>query len=240
MHWTIEQATPTFVQAIAHLKSSTYPHVAEPLAEGCWALHDEPSRKLARKIEVVSCNLGAIRATELATKRGLGWHFVCEISPIGADLNQVTLDYKALGYRALSTETYFVHDLVDIPPAKGKLQPRLVDSENYNEIHQRAHQPRKLQEGLTRLCIWTDRWDLGWVTSVDCGEGAWVSDLYVFETERRKGYGHDLMSAVLAYQKEQGYKQSVLTASKAGATLYPQVGYKHIGTLQIFCPKARA
>ena len=45
------------------------------------------------------------------------------------------------------------------------------------------------------------------------------------------------MTQMLRDDRASGSKLAVLTASHAGAKLYPAVGYKQIGTLMLYTPK---
>jgi hypothetical protein len=47
------------------------------------------------------------------------------------------------------------------------------------------------------------------------------------------------MSALLADDRAHGVESSVLLASSDGARLYPHLGYRRLGVLQIFCPVRR-
>jgi len=61
--------------------------------------------------------------------------------------------------------------------------------------------------------------------------------MYVQAQFRRRGIARALMSEMLRDDRAGGAKLAVLTASHAGAKLYPIVGYKQIGTLMLYTPK---
>jgi predicted acetyltransferase len=63
--------------------------------------------------------------------------------------------------------------------------------------------------------------------------------MYVEATHRRRGIGQALLCHMLRDDRTRGSKCSVLTASHAGALLYPRVGYERIGTLFMFAPRAK-
>ncbi|MES1147477.1 MAG: GNAT family N-acetyltransferase, partial [bacterium] len=77
---------------------------------------------------------------------------------------------------------------------------------------------------------------VGFVRSVPFQQDSWVSDLFVVQSYRGQGYGRALMARLLRDDKKAGLRNSILLASRAGARLYPHVGYQLMGELQIFCP----
>jgi CheY-like chemotaxis protein len=82
---------------------------------------------------------------------------------------------------------------------------------------------------------------VGCVRSVDAAGAAWCAGMFVSPSHRRRGIGKALLCRMLFDDRERGSRCSVLTASHAGALLYPHVGYTRIGTLLMFVPmKAKA
>ena len=63
--------------------------------------------------------------------------------------------------------------------------------------------------------------------------------MYVEPKFRRRGIAREMMSKMLRDDRTNGSKLAVLTASHAGAKLYPVVGYKQIGTLMLYTPKKK-
>ena len=80
---------------------------------------------------------------------------------------------------------------------------------------------------------------VGWVRSVRALDSAWVSDMYVLASHRRKGIGFALLTKMLRDDRAAGAKSSVLLSSHTGALLYPKAGYEQIGMLYIFVPRKR-
>ena len=78
---------------------------------------------------------------------------------------------------------------------------------------------------------------VGRVRSVDAVGATWCADMYVATSHRRRGIGQALLSRMLRDDRACGSKCSVLTASHAGALLYPRLGYERIGTLFMFAPR---
>lgn len=235
----IPEAIEVFVHAFCEGKSMTYPYIPT-LIDGLWVMRDTPDRKNARKIEIITHDIEPETVVDTIRNHGIGWHFLCEIHSPDADFEAIRSKYKSLGYKALSTEWLFVHDLRVIPAFESEPPARLVpDEATMQTINQRGKQKRKLRPGTRHFTVWDEDRDYGWVYSIPYKDKAWVGDLYVYESDRGKGYGRALMSKLLQSDRENGVKQSVLLASTAGARLYPHMGYRQIGILQMFCPAKR-
>ena len=218
----------------------TYPYVPT-LVNGLWVMQDTPARKNARKIEIVSHGMDPEKVVENISKIGVGWHFLCDIHYPDDGFDAIRTRYKALRYKALSTEWLFVHDLQNIPTIESVPPVRLVDDQaTMDSIKMRGSQRRKLRPEARHYTIWDDNQDYGWVYSVPVGKNNWVADLRVHESERGKGYGRALMSKLLRDDQALGVQNSVLLASSSGARLYPHLGYQQIGVLQMFCPTTRS
>jgi GNAT superfamily N-acetyltransferase len=236
MNEELNSAIEVFVQAIAKSKSQYGPYFCRRLGE-MWVLHDDPTRKDPRKTEVVTTGKDSDAVVEEIRKADLGWHFLCDIQPNDFDFEARRSEYKALGYRAMSKEWMFVHDLVKLPEFDSSPAVRMVTSQaEANGIPQIAKHKLKLQSGSRDFWIWDERRDYGAVRSIDIGDSCWVQGLHVHRDVRRRGYGKALMSALLQSDASLGRQRSVLLASTAGSKLYPLVGYRQIGVLQMFCP----
>ncbi|WP_246673539.1 GNAT family N-acetyltransferase [Mesorhizobium sp. B2-4-14] len=154
--------------------------------------------------------------------------------------------YKALGYRLLRTEGFFVQPLRWIPSP-----PALVSIERVRTA-ERAAQLGKI---MRRRPIATDLLGdgapfrqyvavegddiVGRVRSVDAVGATWCADMYVEPSQRRRGIGKALMAKMLHDDQVRGSRCSVLMATHAGALLYPSMGYERIGMLLIFGPRSR-
>ncbi|WP_244482884.1 GNAT family N-acetyltransferase [Mesorhizobium sp. Root102] len=154
--------------------------------------------------------------------------------------------YKALGYRLLRTEGFFVHRLRQIP------SPPAVASVERVQTAERAAQLGKIIRRLPiaddllgdsapfRQYVAVDGADIvGRVRSLDAVGATWCSSMYVEPSHRRRGIGQALMSKMLHDDRARGSRYSVLAATHAGALLYPRMGYERIGTLLIFAPRSR-
>lgn len=236
---SIPEAIEVFVHGFSHGKSQTYPYVPTKLGH-LWVMRDDPPRKKERKIEVITHRLEPAEAVKMIQYAEIGWHFLCDIHGPDEDFQARRSQYKELGYRAMSTEWLFLHELKNIPVIDSDPPVRQVaDQEMLKQINQVAMQSQKLQSDTRLFSVWDETRDYGWVTSVPYKESAWVANLYVHKELRGKGYGRALMSKLLQTDRENGVKQSVLLASSDGARLYPHMGYQQIGILQMFCPIRR-
>ncbi|MBS1715229.1 MAG: GNAT family N-acetyltransferase [Armatimonadetes bacterium] len=236
---TVDEAVEVFVRAFCHLKSRTSPYLLDRF-DGLWILHDPPGRRNPRKTEVVTTVTEPEDTVSRIAASGTGWHFLCDVQGLEDGYGARRAKYKDLGYRAVSTERLFVHGLSDVPEFTSDPPPRVVTDEPVlASIPQSAPQKRKLQEGTRITCVWDDISDIGWASSVRVGENAWAADLYVHRPYRGQGFGRALMSRLLQDDRESGVRTSVLLATSDGARLYPHLGYREIGVLQMFCPVRR-
>lgn len=243
---TIADAIEVFVHGFAFTRSRTHPYLAEQV-NGLWILRDAPGRKNPRKIEVIAHGIEPAEVVRKIRESDIGWHFLCEVHVPNAPFDEIRGEYKAAGYRALGTEWLFAHDLGEIPVFESEPSVRRVTTVEESERLKLAsgrrkilpqhlkgeNQPQRLYAAMdeVRVC--------GWVSSIPVGRSAWVSDLYVFQEHRGKGFGRALMSALLRDDLAHGAETSVLVASSDGARLYPHLGYEQIGVLQVFCPVRR-
>ncbi|MBI1332299.1 MAG: GNAT family N-acetyltransferase [Armatimonadetes bacterium] len=237
---SIPEAIEVFVHAFCEAKSRTYPY-APTLVDGLWIMRDTPDRKNARKIEIVTHGIEPAKAAKTIQDNGIGWHFLSEIHPVDADFDAIRAEYKSLGYKAVSTEWLFVHELNDIPIHESEPPVRPVTSQAMlDAIPQRGKHKHVLRPNIRKFSIWDDETEYGWVNSIPFKNAAWVGGLFVHESDRGRGYGRALMSALLQSDRDHGVQTSVLLASSDGARLYPHLGYQKIGVLQMFCPKNRS
>jgi GNAT superfamily N-acetyltransferase len=253
---SIPDAVEVFVRGFCFLRSSTRPYVAERLGH-LWLLRDAPPapragkpatvRRDPRKAEVIAYDTAPARVVAAIRDADPGWHFVCHLHEPDVLTRSIRDAYKALGYRALATEWMFAHDLGAIPALGSEPPVRRVRTEEEAErlrtlSRRRQIRPQDLAADAApqRLYAAMDvREVYGWVSSVPVRQHAWVANLYVPAQHRGKGFGRALMSALLADDLAHGVDASVLLASTDGARLYPHLGYRQLGVLQIFCPVRR-
>lgn len=232
----LERAVEACVHAFAMGKSRTYPYEVSRF-EHLWVMQDHPPRKDARKSEVMAVEQDPASVVDRVQRSGVGWHFLCDIS--GPDFNHKDRKaaYKRLGYRAMSTEWVFVHDLDEIPVHESDPAPRLVQTRvEWEAIPQESSQKRTWWPEVRQYCIWDEALAYGWVQSRPYQDLGYTAELYVRDQHRRRGFGRSLMSRVLRDDKAAGCSATVLISSAAGAKLYPSLGFREIGTLLAFCP----
>lgn len=164
------------------------------------------------------------------------------------DYDAVRSAYKALGYRALSTESLFVCALADRKPANGAWEIRRVASMDEMkrvslEVFGRAKRrlrPQDLTDARPTMRMYYAQSDgraVAVARSLMPRRGAtWLFDVHTAESHRRRGIATELINKVLEDDAALGSKHSVLLASTAGAMLYPLLGYQLRAILQLYAP----
>lgn len=226
-----------FVIAFCRGKSVYHPYVPRRIG-GLWVLEDGPGRRRPRKSEVIAHGLTPEQVVRRIRDGRVGWHFLCHaITPGEISGGELRSRYRALGYRSLGSEGMFAHRLTDIPEFVSNPPVRRIESAAQLDAMYSGEGRRRCWRDDARLYgIWDDRTDYGWVYSTPVERDAFVSDLFVGEECRRRGFGSALMSRLLRDDRDTGVEFSVLLASRAGTELYPRLGYQNLGTLEIFCP----
>ncbi|MBS1704888.1 MAG: GNAT family N-acetyltransferase [Armatimonadetes bacterium] len=234
-----ERAVRVFALGFARGKSRTHPYLAEDNG-GLWHMRDGPGKRGSPRAEEISVyGRSPEEAVAFVRREVQGRHFIGHLYPELSNFDSIRAAYKSLGYRTMLTEWLFIHDLIDIPELQSDPPVRhLETAEEWSSIQQRfkGRHVRKLSEHARLFAIYDAKQDYGWVESVPLGEDAWVAGLYVHSTDRGRGFGLALMSQMLMKDRACGVRQSVLLASRAGARLYPHLGYRQIGELQLFAP----
>lgn len=242
-------AVKTFVLGHAISKSLTHPYEAVSI-DGVWGLRDKErsNPRKYRKEEWVGWDIEPSKLVRIATENTRGWHFLGAMIPNSEDPDAVRDAYKELGYRLLSTEPLFVHDLKRIPnkssPAKISRMKSLEQSLAYAKEARIKPLPNSvLQSDSTwrHYLATLDEQIVGWVSSIQTSTGAtWCANFFVREAYRRQGIGSALLAQMLRDDRRQGVSHSILLSSHTGAHVYPKLGYQQIGTLLILAPKKRA
>jgi GNAT superfamily N-acetyltransferase len=241
-------AVEVFVRGFCFMKSSARPYFAERLGE-LWLLHDPPGARRPRKAEVVAHGMAPAEVVRRVRAADVGWHFVCHLHESDAAFQPIRDAYKRLGYRALATEWMFAIDPAAAPAFASQPPVRRVRAGEDAARIQRARRGQRAiraehlvaEPAPQRLyAVMDDGAVYGWVSSVPVERRAWVADLFVEARHRGRGFGRALMSALLADDRAHGVTASLLLASSDGARLYPHLGYRRLGVLQIFSPLRRA
>ncbi len=228
-------------------KSVTHRYEANQIGS-IWQLRDAPRKNARnyRKEEYICSGIAPHRVDSIARENTRGRFFICDIVPSAVDNTAYRREYKALGYRLLATEPFFIHDMKRIPSPKNKsVKIQLVEESSLAARLGQALRMKPLtdsyfgEHGLFRQYVaLAGEKIVGWVRSVPAGRSNWCSTLGVIETYRRRGIGQTLLAKMLRDDRRLDVETSVLLASHTGALLYPGLGYKMIGMLYIYAPKA--
>ncbi len=248
-HRFIESAIEVFVRGHSAGKSRTFPYEASRVGP-LWVMRDAPRKNPRdyRKEEWIAHEVDAREVDAIARRQTRGRFFVCAIVGEGEPDAATRSAYKALGYRLLATEGFFVQRLKRIPKSPSPVSIERVRTPDLAARLGKATRTRPIADGLLRAdapfrqYVALDGEDIvGRVRSVDAAGATCCADMYVNPSHRRRGIGQALLCRMLRDDQARGSKCSVLTASHTGALLYPRVGYERIGTLFLFVPsKARA
>ncbi len=242
---TIQSAIQVFANGFSFTRSRTKPaEVAhfESMTIMRDVRHDHPD---ARNQELIFGNASVEEATRVIAEYGPPKHKLCWIVSPDVSDEDACAQVKALGYRLMAREGFFTFDQTDPLPLATVEGVRRVVSEEDHRILAKANGIKPLPSRwvlgdtpkLRRFAVDDGERPVGWVSSVDAGDGCtWVSALWVNPEHRGKGYGFSLMAKMLSDDRERGYRHSVLLASYAGARLYPHLGYRRIGTLYLATP----
>jgi GNAT superfamily N-acetyltransferase len=197
-----------------------------------------------RKEEWIAYGVDASEVDALARRKTRGRFFVCAMVGAGEPEAHTRSAYKALGYRLLATEGFFVQRLKRIPKLPSPLPVERVRTSEMAARLGKITRPRPIEDSLLgddapfRQYVALDGDEVvGRVRSVDAAGATWCAEMYVKPTQRRRGIGQALLCRMLRDDRARGSKCSVLTASHTGALLYPRVGYERIGTLFLFAPR---
>jgi GNAT superfamily N-acetyltransferase len=268
----IEHAIEVFVRGFSACKSVTHPYECFRVGK-LWVMRDAPRKnaKNYRKEEWIAYGVEPREVDAAARRNGKGIlpvlsvppvrrrFFVCAMQAMGEPEGDLKAAYKALGYRLLSTEPLFVHDLRKIPrvaamgtagqasSATPKMVIQQVKTVEMAERYGKASRTRPIPaEQLTKDASFRQYVALdgdkivGAVRSVNAGDSAWCANMYVWPRYRRRGIGSALLARMLRDDWARGSKKSVLLSSHTGALVYPRVGYQQIGLLYIFAPPRKA
>jgi GNAT superfamily N-acetyltransferase len=241
----IEFAIEVFVRGHSAGKSRTHPYEVSRVGP-LWLMRDAPRKNERdyRKEEWIAYGVDAGEADAIARRGTRGRFFVCAMVGEGEPDGPTRAGYKALGYRLLATEGFFVQRLARIPKLGSPVPIERVRTPETAARLGKATRTRPIADSLLgddapfRQYVALDGDEIvGRVRSADAAGATWCADMYVKPTHRRRGIGQALLARMLRDDRARGSKCSVLTASHTGALLYPRVGYERIGTLFLFAPR---
>lgn len=240
-----EFAIEVFARGHSAGRSRTFPYEVSRVGP-LWVMRDAPRKNPRdyRKEEWIAHYVDPREVDAIARQHARGRFFVCAMIAEGEPDEPVRAAYKALGYRLLATEGFFVQPMKRIPrPPSPVSIERFLTPDVAAELG-KITRTRPISSHLLaddapfRQYVARDGEDIvGRVRSVDAVGATWCADMYVQPSHRRRGIGRALLSKMLRDDRAHGSKCSVLTASHTGALLYPHVGYERIGTLFMFAPR---
>jgi len=245
----IQEAIETFAHGFAATRSITHPYLVSRV-DPLWMLHDAPraDRKERRNREYLACGTPPGQVVELIERTKPDRYALCVIHP-GLERNSgIEQAYKGLRFRYARHEPVFVADVRHLEQGGPSPRVRRVRTADDAAAVSRAarrrqipnHEVEREDADAALFAALDDGEPVGWVSSIRTSrDSAWVANLFVRQEHRGQGLGGALMRAMLAFDAERGVRFSVLTASQAGSRLYPSVGYRQIGTLQLFNPLHR-
>src|SRR5882672_6706335 len=241
----IEFAIEVFVRGHSAGRSRTFPYEVSRVGP-VWLMRDAPRKnpRNYRKEEWIAHDVDPREVDAIVRRHTRGRFFACVMIAEGEPDEPTRTAYKALGYRLLATEGFFVQRLKRIPKLPPPVSIEQVRTPGLAAQLGKVTRTRPISSNLLgddapfRQYVALDGEDIvGRVRSVDAVGATWCADMYVNPSHRRRGIGQALLSRMLRDDRARGSKCSVLTASHTGALLYPRVAYERIGTLLMFVPR---
>ena len=240
-----EFAMEVFVRGHSVSRSRTFPYQVSRVGP-LWLMRDAPRKNSRnyRKEEWITHDVDPRDVDAIARQHARGRFFICALIAEGGPDEATRIAYKALGYRLLATEGFFVQRMKRIPRPPSPVSIERVRTPDLAAQLGKITRTRPISNNLLgddapfRQYVALDGTEIvGRVRSVDAAGATWCADMYVHPSHRRRGIGQALLLKMLRDDRARGSKCSVLTASHTGALLYPRVGYERIGTLFMFAPK---
>ena len=244
----LDRVIEAFARGFAFTRSFTHPYLVERVGP-LWALRDAPRTRAAdhRREEYIVHGVEPAEVDRIIRANARGRFCISAIRTPDEPDGALRADYKALGYRLGTTEPVMAHRLRRVPKVSDPLPIRRVTTPDLADRLARAARSRQVlpehlgdNSPLWQYIALDGERPVAWVRSIRALEDAgWVSNLYVEPEYRRRGIGRSLLARMLRDDRARGLTRSVLTASHAGALLYPRVGYELLGELLLFTPKKR-
>jgi len=243
-----EFAIEVFVRGHAAGRSRTHPYEVGRVGP-LWSMRDAPRKNPRdyRKEEWITHGVDPGEADAIARKHARGRFFLCAMLADGEPDGPMRAGFRALGYRLLATEGFFVQPLKRIPRPPSSVSIERVRTSDMAARLGKITRTRPIASNLLgddapfRQYVALDGEDIvGRVRSVDAAGATWCADMHVQDSHRRRGIGRALLARMLRDDRARGSQCSVLTASHTGALLYPHVGYERIGSLYMFAPSRRS
>jgi GNAT superfamily N-acetyltransferase len=243
----IQRAIEVFVCGFAFTRSFTHPYLVEQVGP-LWVMRDGPRKRgNYRTEEWVGYHVAPQEIDQIARVHTRGRFCLCVLFDRDESQTAARADFKALGYRLMTTEPLMAHPLTTIPAVDAPaVIARVMTSELAERLAKVAGERQILPEQLTpnaplRQYVATIGDELvGWVRSIVIDDATWCADMYVEPAFRRRGIARALLSRMLHDDRDHGATLAVLLASHVGAKLYPVIGYQQIGELLLYTPKKQS
>ena len=240
----LHHAIEVFARGFCFTRSFTHPYLAEQVGE-IWVVRDAPRKRGEyRREEWIAHGVTPAEIDETARKHTRGRFAICAIYGVNESDQPLREGFKVLNYRLGATEPIMVHKLKRIPRFEEPVKiVRVATADLADRVNKAAGARQILPEHLGKdsplrqYVALVDDKPVGWVRSIDVEGATWCADMYVVPAFRRRGIARAMMAQMLRDDRAHGSRLAVLTASHAGAKLYPIVGYKQIGTLMLYTPK---
>jgi len=242
---TLERATDVFGAGFTYTRSFTHPFEYVRIGP-LRVMRDLPRRSGDyRAEEILVLGISAAEAVKAIREYKPSRFFLCAIHGMDGSEDEVRDAYKAQHFRLLRREPLMVRSLDGVDVAPGPFPVVRIETPAQAEaVRQgaggRQILPRDLgveDANLRLYAAFDGPVAVGWVRSIRGPERTtWVSNMHVQPDYRRRGIASSLMTAMLVDDRRHGAEWSVLLASNAGAQLYPILGYRQIGLLQLFAP----
>ena len=238
----VEFAIEVFVRGFSAGVSRTFPYTVSRIGP-VWVMRDAPRKnpRYYRKEEWIAHAVDARDVDASARQKTRGRFFVGAFVGAGESDDPTRVAYKSLGYRLLTTEGFFIQRLTRIPKLPSPVKIERVQTPELAAGLAKATRSKPIPDNMLdndaafRQYIAPDGDEIvGQVRSVDAVGATWCADMHVAVPHRRRGIGKALLGRMPRDDRRHGSKCSVLTASHAGALLYPHAGYERIGTLLVF------
>ena len=237
----MDRGIEVFAKGFADTRSFAHTCLAKRVGK-LWHVKDAPRKKGDyRREEWIGWGVPAERYRDAAEKHSITRHCVSAICPIDDPEEELKAGFKDLGYRFGMSEAFMVHELKRIPRVERPVTLKRVKSVDLADRLNTAAKVRQLlpehlsSDSPVRQYVALEGDEpVGWVRSHDVGGATWCSNMFVKPEYRRRGIAKAMMCQMLRDDRKYGAELAVLTASKAGAELYPLVGYREIATLLFF------
>jgi hypothetical protein len=188
----IEFAIEVFVCGHSAGKSRTFPYEVSRVGP-LWLMRDAPrkSSRDYRKEDWIAHDVAPKEADAIARRHTRGRFFVCAMIADGEPDEPMRAAYKALGYRLLATEGFFVQRLKRIPGPRSSVSIERVRTPDLASRLGKITRTRPIPSDLLgddapfRQYVALDGEDIvGRVRSVDAVGATWCADMYVSPSQR--------------------------------------------------------